>query len=130
LNLPVKKELPAGLTAQKVVDDYIFAITKTSNSKQLAKKIKGTKAISYTMTGEVQGFSLTMTRVQTQGKLYEAVEAMGQTFQKKVFDGKKGYQKADLEGEELESAKVDANYIPEMMYAKNYTLNIKRHRNL
>ncbi len=127
----IKKELPAGLTAQKVVDDYIFAITKTSNSKQLAKKIKGTKAISYTMTGEVQGFSLTMTRVQTQGKLYEAVEAMGQTFQKKVFDGKKGYQtnmmsgKADLEGEELESAKVDANYIPEMMYAKNYTLTLK-----
>lgn len=126
----VKKELPKGLTAQKVVDDYVFAVTKTSNTKQLNKKLKSTKSINTKMSGEIQGFSLTMTRLQAQGKFYEAIEAMGQTFQKKVFDGKKGYQtnmmtgKGDLEGDELEDAKRSANYFPETTYAKDYTLNL------
>ncbi|MFP5470875.1 MAG: insulinase family protein [Bacteroidia bacterium] len=128
----IKKELPAGLTAQKVVDDYVYASSMTKNAKELKKKLKATKSINVKMTGEVQGFSMTMTRLQTQGKYYESVEAMGQVFQKKVFNGKTGYQsnmmsgKGDLEGEELEEAKLNANYIPEMLYATNgYKLELK-----
>lgn len=124
-----KKELPEGLTAEQVIQDYIYAMSNTSNGKQLKKKLKKTKSITTKMKGEVQGFSMTMTQIAAAGKSYMAIEAMGQTFQKSVYNGKTGYQsnmqtgKSDLEGEELKSAKMNANYIPEMYYADfGYTL--------
>lgn len=127
----VKKELPEGLTANQVIEDYIYKVSNTSSVKALKKKLKKTKSISKKLKGEVQGFALEMTELKAGGKSYTAMSAMGNVVQKAVFNGKSGYQtnmqtgKADLTEEEVKEAKISSAYIPESLYADNgYTFNL------
>ena len=125
-----KKELPEGLTAQSVIDNYIYKISNTSNAKQLKKKLKKTKSFTMKMKGEIQGFALEMTQVKTGDKSSTVMTAMGQTMQQSVFDGKSGYSsnmqtgKKDMEADEIEDAKMEAKLISEMHY-EEYGFQIK-----
>lgn len=115
---------PAGLTGDQVVKKYIAAI----GGEKVINAIKDIKTVS---NGQVQNIALTITEIKkAPNKLKFTMEGMGMVLQKKVFDGTKGYQEAqgrkmDLAGDDLESAKEDADIYADLhpeKYGKKYTL--------
>jgi predicted Zn-dependent peptidase len=116
------KELPAGLTAEKVLEDYLFAITGESSMKSVQKKYKKIKDITIVMETEMQGMKLQITTKQmAPNKSLFELNMQGMTVQKQVFDGEKGGSsgmqgKKALEGEELESMKDEAVMNKELEY--------------
>ena len=108
------KELPSGLTAEKVLEDYFFAITGESSMKSVQKKYKKIKDITIAMEAEMQGMKLQITTKQmAPNKSLFELNMQGMTVQKQVFDGEKGGSsgmqgKKALEGEELEAMKDEA----------------------
>jgi predicted Zn-dependent peptidase len=126
------KELPAGLTAEKVLEDYLFAITGESSMKSVQKKYKKIKDITIVMETEMQGMKLQITTKQmAPNKSLFELNMQGMTVQKQVFDGEKGGSsgmqgKKALEGEELESMKDEAVMNKELKYkALGYTLKLQ-----
>ncbi len=122
------KAAPLGLTADDVYKKYVSAIGGE-------KALNGLKDIKVISTTELQGMALTVTIAKKTGmKLRQTVEAdMGgkkMTFQKKVFDGAKGYQEAqgnrkDLDAEEIAETKQEADMQAELhdaMYGIKRTL--------
>lgn len=111
------KAAPLGLTAEDVYKKYVTAI----GGEKALNSLKDIKVIS---TTELQGMALTVTVAKKAGyKLKQTVEAdMGgkkMTFQKKVFDGAKGYQEAqgnrkDLDAEEIAETKQEADMQAEL----------------
>jgi predicted Zn-dependent peptidase len=106
---PVKTAAaPTGLTGDDVVKKYVAAV----GGEKVISAIKDIKTVS---TGEVQGIALTITEMKkAPNKLKFSMEGMGMVLQKKVYNGSTGYQeaqgqKANLEGDELEEAKEDAD---------------------
>jgi zinc protease len=107
-----KKAIPAGITADVIMKNYIAAI----GGEKAIKAIKDIKTIS---TGEIQGMALTITEMKkAPGKYKETVEVNMQgksmTMQKQVFDGAKGYQeqqgqKADMTADDVEEIKQEAD---------------------
>ncbi|GAA4459353.1 hypothetical protein GCM10023093_00180 [Nemorincola caseinilytica] len=98
------KAVPLGLTAEDVYKKYVTAI----GGEKALNSLKDLKIVS---TGEVQGMAFTVTVAKKAGnKLHEQVDAnMGgkkMTFQKKVFDGTKGYQEAQGQKKELDAAEI------------------------
>ena len=116
---------PAGITAREVIKKYVTAIGGE-------KAISGIKDIKVVRTAEMQGMKLSFTEMKkSPGMVKEAVDMMGQTVQKMVYDGKKGYseaqgQKKDLEGETLsgiqEKGDIQAELHPEKY---NKEMNLK-----
>jgi hypothetical protein len=104
---PSAKKLPEGLTVKAVLDKYVDAI----GGKE---KVMAIKTRTSVYKGSVQGMDLTITITQKlPNKYYQMVDA-GVFQQKTVFDGEKGFseamgQKKNLEGEQLESMKIQAN---------------------
>lgn len=118
--------IPAGVTAQKVVDDYIQAIGGTA----AISKIKDIETKSSIAVGP--GMSLAMRSVQKDNsKVLVEMTMNGQTLNKSVYDGKKGVSMGQggvqvLEGKELQDIKEQAHTCKEMLYSsKDYTLNLK-----
>lgn len=113
---PSAKKLPEGLTVNAVFDKYIEAI----GGKEKILAIK-TKTSVY--KGNIQGMDITVTITQKlPNKYYQLVDA-GVFQQKTVFDGEKGYsesmgQKKELEGEQLEGMKVQADMHAILDYEK------------
>lgn len=99
---------PAGVTAKEVLKKYVAAIGGE-------KAITGIKDMKTVRMAEMPGMSISFTEVKkAPNKMKTVVEAMGNTIQKVVFDGTKGYQEAqgqkqNLEGEELSSIKEKAD---------------------
>jgi hypothetical protein len=106
------KAVPLGLTADDVYKKYVAAI----GGEKALNSIKDLKIVS---TGELQGMAFIVTiSKKTGNKLRQQVDAnMGgktMTFQKKVFDGTKGYQeqqgqKKPLEADEIAETKMEAD---------------------
>lgn len=111
-----KKEVPAGVTAKTVFENYIKAIGGDKNAKAV-------KTVFSTLTGNVQGIAVTMTRKSSaSGKKADEVTGMGQTLSKEVFDGTKGYesaqgQKQDYDAAKIADAKFYATPFPELTLA-------------
>ena len=111
-----KKAIPAGVTAKSVFENYIKAVGGEKN-------VKAVKSIASTLTGTVQGISITMVRKATvTGKKLDEVTGMGQTLSKDVFDGTKGYesaqgQKTDYDAEKIADTKFYASPFPELSLA-------------
>ncbi len=115
---------PANLTGADVVKKYVAAI----GGEKVINSIKDIKTVS---KGSVQGMELTVTETKkAPNKLKFVMEGMGMVLQKKVFDGNKGYeeaqgQKAELEGDDLEEAREDADIYADLhpeKYGKTYNL--------
>lgn len=111
------KAVPLGLTADDVYKKYVTAIGGE-------KALNGLKDIKVISTTEMQGMALTITVWKKSGnKMRQQVDAnMGgkaMTFQKKVFDGTKGYQeqqgqKKDLDADEIAETKQEADLQAEL----------------
>lgn len=113
--------LPPGLTAEKVIDNYLTAIGG-------AKKIQELKSVKMTMKATVQGMEVTMTNSKkAPGKSLTEVSVQGNVMQKSVIDGKDVAQmamgqKAPVDQATKEKELFEAHLIPETMLA---ALNVK-----
>lgn len=133
-DLKVKKSvpLPEGLTADKVIKNYLFAITGEESMKAVAKKYKKVKDVTVTMEMEMQGMKIEMVSKQKAPNMtLTEINMMGNTVQKQVFDGSNGGStgmqgKQKLEGDELEAAKHGAVMNKELRYDElGYKLELK-----
>lgn len=119
---------PSNMTADQVRKNYIAAIGGEA-------VINGIKDIKEVRTMEMQGMTLTLTEMKKGGdKMKQVVEAMGQTFQKMVVNGKSGFQEAqgqkqDLAGEELKDAKKQAD-IQAVLHSTDETRTLRGTENV
>ncbi len=117
MSLPI----PEGITTATVVDAYFEAIGGKD-------KVAAITSLKTTATGSVQGISLTLvSKSASKNKSSIEVTGMGQTLQKRRFDGEKGYNEAqgrrtEMTGEELEKAKKGTAPFADVAY-KNGTLS-------
>ncbi len=117
MSLPI----PEGVTTTTVVDAYFEAIGGKD-------KVAAITSLKTTATGSVQGISLTLvSKSASKNKSSIEVTGMGQTLQKRRFDGEKGYNEAqgrrtEMTGEELEKAKKGTAPFADVAY-KNGTLS-------
>ncbi|HLO71093.1 MAG TPA: pitrilysin family protein [Flavipsychrobacter sp.] len=121
------KAAPAGITVDAIMKKYVAAI----GGEKALTSIKDIKTVSKAkMDAGGQQMTLTITEMKKNGKLKSTVEAMGMTFQKKVFDGSKGYeeaqgQKQDMDADAIAEAKQEADITAELhpeKYANKRTL--------
>ncbi|NHN26664.1 insulinase family protein [Flavobacterium jejuense] len=108
----VKKEIPAGITAQSVLKKYIDAI----GGEKALKEVKTAVVIA---TATVQGMNMEMTNKYAENKFSSDVKAMGNPYMKTVLNNGKGSmviqgQKRELSGAQLDSAKESAMLFPEL----------------
>lgn len=113
--------LPAGLTAEKVIENYITAVGGRKNWDKV-------KNIDMTMGATVQNMTLIMQMKKMQpGMLINHITLNGaMTMQKIVFDGTKGKASGmqgseNLEGEKLEEIRESAAMLPEANYLDGKT---------
>ena len=101
--------IPVGMTATAVVNKYFEAI----GGKEKAMAVKTTMMVS---NATIQGTPLVMTtKASAPNKTLMTISVMGNTMQKVVFDGEKGYQEAqgrktDMKPEDITEGK-EANAI-------------------
>ena len=101
--------IPDGMTATDVVNKYFEAI----GGKEKAMAVKTTMMVS---NATIQGTPLVMTtKASAPNKTLMTISVMGNTMQKVVFDGEKGYQEAqgrktDMKREDITEGK-EANAI-------------------
>lgn len=117
-------EIPEGTNAGTVLEDYINAIGGT-------EKLETINDLSVMMTATVQGMGIEMNLVQkAPDKMSLKVSAGGMVMQEQKYDGEKGMssqmgQKTMLEGEDLESMKMQAMLFPERKYHEmGYKMNL------
>ncbi len=124
---PPSTPIPAGLTADSVVNMYIKAL----GGKENLNKVKDV-AIYYDATiagAPMKINAVSMKKRPNKFKMEISAEGMG-TLNKTIFDGKKasmsGMQGAqDIEGEELEEIKKQGEFYPELNYLSDqYTLKL------
>ena len=102
-----KMELPAGVTAQSVIDQYIDAI----GGRTVLEKVK---TVSIFASGEVQGMALNFQLIRTSDNQFmQNIEMMGRSMSKQVFNGENGYammqgQKMDLDPQQAAMIKDEA----------------------
>lgn len=118
--------LPAGLTAEEVIDNYVVAI----GGEKAWKKVK---SLETTFGATVQGMSLELVNMKMRPNMVKTkVTVNGSMVMSEViYDGEKGKQSGmqgskELSGKELEEAKASADLLPEASYLTNgYALNLK-----
>lgn len=103
----VKKEIPAGVTAQSVIKKHIDAIGGD-------KALKAVKTILISSKGTIQGQTLDMiSKISNKGMSTTDVTMQGMSMMKQVIGNKTGYQSAqgqkkNIEGAELVKEKAEA----------------------
>ena len=86
-----KKELPEGLTAQQVINDYLMAYTQTNSIDEATKKLKGVKGYSMKSEAKIQGMTMEINvKKAKKNKHRDEMKMSGATMSKTIFDGKKG----------------------------------------
>ena len=102
-----KMELPAGVTAQSVIENYLDAI----GGRAVLEKVK---TVSIFASGEVQGMALNFQLIRTSDNQFmQNIEIMGTSMSKQVFNGENGYammqgQKMDLNPQQAAMIKDEA----------------------
>ncbi len=112
------KPLPAGLTAQTVIDNYFNAV----GGKDKAQTVKSVHSVSNVtiegvpipLKGDMKSMSPNMMSIEM------SAEGMGVLF-KQTFDGTTGYreqqgQRMDLTAEEIAESKSEKTIFPELYY--------------
>ncbi len=113
-----KKEVPAGVTAKTVVDNYIKAIGGE-------KALKAVKSLTTVASGTVQGTPLELTvKTTSTNKQMVEMKAMGMTMMKQVVNDKIAYseqqgQRRDLSAEEFAEKKAGTTIFQELAPAIN-----------
>lgn len=121
----IKVAIPAGVTAETVLSDYVNAIGGL-------QKIGAIKDLQSSMTMRTPGPTFDMKTQQKGGnKIAIAMSMNGQVISNRVFDGQKAFESGmggerDLEGEELEDVKEQASFCKEATYVSSgYKLTLK-----
>lgn len=108
----VKKPVPAGVTAQTVLNDYIKAIGGE-------KAVKNVKTLAVLSSGTVQGTPLELVVKTAPKKLGVEMKAMGMVMMKQVVNEKEAYmvqqgQRKDFTGDDLKDMQADAATFKEL----------------
>jgi len=119
----VKKEIPAGVTAQSIIKKHVDAI----GGADALKKVKTVAIIS---SGTVQGTPLLMTTKYAKGKMFSEISAMGMSFMKSVVNEKSGYavvqgQRNELTGDELKQMQENADTFKELKLLESKSIELK-----
>jgi predicted Zn-dependent peptidase/outer membrane lipoprotein-sorting protein len=117
--------VPSNVSAVDVVKMHIGA----TGGEEAWKKVND---MTMVMTTEMQGMNITLKTIRkAPNKMFMDVNAMGQSFQKIVFDGKKGYtsamgQKQDFGDAEVKEYADEASMSRDLNYLKpDYKLALK-----
>jgi len=127
----VKVAIPAGLTAQQVVDDYVNAIGGTS----AIQKLKDLESTATAALGPGMNLGI-KTQQKGNNKVAVDVSMNGQSMSKQIFDGTKGLASGpagaqELTGKDLEDVKEQAQFCKEAAYqSKGYNLTLKGVENI
>ena len=108
----VKKPIPAGVTAQSVLNNYINAIGGE-------KAVKNVKTLAILSAGTVQGTPLELVVKTAPKKLGVEMKAMGMVMMKQVVNEKEAYmvqqgQRKDFTGDDLKDMQADATTFKEL----------------
>ena len=107
--------LPEGLTAATVLEKYIEVIGGKD-------KLQTVESYAMLAEAEMQGMTLELELKKTaKDQFMQDVKVMGNSMQKQVLDGDKGYmmaqgQRKDLSPEEIEKIKEESAAFPELNY--------------
>lgn len=107
--------IPEGITANDVLNKYIEAIGGKA-------KLDAVESWSMVAEASIQGNTLELELKKTNaGQMLQNVKFAGNSMQKQVLDGDKGYavvqgQRKDLSGEELDKIKEESAPFPELNY--------------
>lgn len=117
----VKKEIPAGVTAQSVIKKHIEAI----GGEKALKDVKSTVTLS---NGTIQGTPLELVAKQTSNhKMAMEMKAMGMTVMKQVVNDKGAYieqqgQRKDITGDDLKEMQEMAGTFKELSLVNDTNL--------
>ncbi|WP_339833301.1 pitrilysin family protein [uncultured Flavobacterium sp.] len=120
----IKKEIPKGVTAKTVLENYINAI----GGEKALKAVKSTVIIS---KATVQGQELQLTaKTTSDNKMSSEMSMSGMTVMKMVVTEKGAYanqqgQRKDFEGEKLKEMQAMAYTFPELLLANNKDVVLK-----
>ncbi len=110
--------VPDGVTAQTVLQNYIDAIGGLA-------KLSGVESYSLVAEAEMQGMKLQLDVKKTsKDQFMQDVKVQGNSMQKQVIDGEKGYmmaqgQRKELTDDELTKIKEESSPFPEINYLKS-----------
>jgi zinc protease len=116
--------IPEGMTAENVVDKYITAI----GGKDKVMAVKTTMMVA---NATIQGTPLVMTtKAAAPNKTSLEISVMGNTMQKAVFNGEKGYQEAqgqkkEMTAEEIAKAKEESSLFIDFTYTSGELIRIE-----
>lgn len=116
--------IPAGMTAEKVIEDYVNAIGGTA-------KISAIKDLASTSLMKTGGPEITVKTWQKDGKIATDMTMNGMSMSNRKYDGAKGKETGmggarDLEGEDLNDLKEQANFCKEAAYKSGgYKMTLK-----
>ena len=117
-------DAPEGVTAEKVIEDYIAAIGGE-------KKLKKVKSISMDMSASMQGTPVQLSVVNKDNEMMvQTVKVNGMVAQKTVYNGKAGQTssprgKAMMSEEELADMKIESVIFPELLYGtEDYSIEL------
>lgn len=108
----VKKEIPAGVTAQSVIQKHIDNIGG-------ADALKKVKTVVIIANGTIQGTPLVLTTKLAKGKMLKDLSVMGMSQMKSVVNEKTAYmagqgQKQEITGDDLKLMQQSANTFVEL----------------
>jgi zinc protease len=116
--------IPEGMTAESVVNKYITAI----GGKNKVMAVKTTMTVA---NATIQGTPLVMTmKAGTPNKTSQEISVMGNTMQKAVFNGEKGYQEAqgqkkEMTAEEITKAKSESALFNDLVYTSGELIRVE-----
>ena len=112
-----KKEVPSGVTANSVLENYIKAIGG-------AKALNDVKSIATISSGTIQGTALELiSKTTSSNKMLREIKAMGMSMMKQVVNEKGAYmvqqgQRKEVTGDDLKEMKASANPFDELVLVK------------
>jgi predicted Zn-dependent peptidase len=123
---PIEEMVPADISKEELINNYLLKTTASKSIKEANKKIKKIKSVNQisSLTNEQFPFPISMTELWvTPNKQARKVEAQGMVFEKFYFDGKSGKMSVqgmnkDLTQEEIDAYSKNAGLFPEMNYQK------------
>ena len=107
--------VPDGVTPESILKKYVTAIGGQ-------EKLEGVESYAMMAEAEMQGMKLELElKKTTKDQFMQDVKVMGNSMQKQVLDGDKGYmvaqgQRKDLSPEEIERIKEESAAFPELNY--------------
>ena len=107
--------IPAGMTAEKVIDNYIKALGGNEKLRSITEQVMK-------MSTQMQGMTVEMVSYHKMpGKIMVSTSVGGNVMQKQVLNGDRGQisamgQKMELSGAQLEEMKTQSRIFPELEY--------------